>query len=52
MVAFAFVFITGIILGPMLLIVMVIDFIKISRRWNVRARGFEVIPLAEPVKKP
>jgi len=53
MVAFAFIFVAVILLLPILLIVVVVDFFSIWLRPNVRVRrGFEVIPLPEPAKKP
>jgi hypothetical protein len=53
MVAFAFIFLAVILLLPILLIVVVVDFFAIWLRPDVRARrGFEVIPLPQPVKKP
>ena len=53
MVAFAFIFLAVILLLPILLIVLVMDFFAIWLKPAVRVRrGFEVIPIADPVKKP
>jgi hypothetical protein len=43
MVGFAFIFVAALILGPLLVIVMLMDYLEITRS-NARARrGFEVI---------
>ena len=53
MVAFAFIFLAVILLMPILLVVLVFDFVSIYFKPALRVRrGFEVIPAAETVKKP
>jgi hypothetical protein len=53
MVAFAFIFLAVLLLLPVLLIVVVMDFFAIWLRPDVRVRrGFEVIPVPSPAKKP
>ena len=43
MVGFAFIFVAGIVLGPMLIIVMLMDYLELSRSSARARRGFEVI---------
>jgi hypothetical protein len=48
MIAYAFIFLAIILLLPILLIVFVLDFFSPDVR---QRRGFEVVPIPEPVKK-
>jgi hypothetical protein len=52
MVAFAFIFLAVLLLSPVLLIVVVMDFFAIWFRPAIRVqRGFEVIPVPDTAKK-